>query len=537
MIFTRVPTSEAEGGILAHSLLVGTSRWPKGHILTADDTAAATAAGLENLTIARLDAGDIGENEAAAALAAALCGPGLVALPASHGRANIAARHSGILSFDHAAVTAVNIVDEALTLATLPANSRVNAGEIVGTIKVILYAVDSAALAKAIAAATPMVVAAFRPLTIALLSTTLQGSSAKALAKTMRVTRDRITAVGCTMLDLPPCLHDTAALTVALAANVQADILLIAGASATADRGDVVPAAIIAAGGRIERLGMPVDPGNLLCLGALRDMPVIGLPGCARSPKRNGFDIVLERLVAGRSVTANDIAMMGDGGLLAETERPEPRAPTVASPGAVGAIVLAAGRSSRMGEHHKLLALWNGKPLIAHVIDAIARAGLPVPIVVLGTRADDVRAAIGSRPACFVTATDHAEGLSLSLRAGIAAIPAEWSAALVCLADMPRLEPDLLAALAAAHGAIAMPVWNGKRGNPVRWGRPYFARLMALSGDVGGKVLLAEFADQVVEIDAPSDAILDDIDTPEALAALRNRPDPSSWDRKGEHIQ
>jgi molybdenum cofactor cytidylyltransferase len=274
------------------------------------------------------------------------------------------------------------------------------------------------------------------------------------------------------------------------------------------------------AGGHVERLGMPVDPGNLLCLGTLGAVPVIGLPGCARSPKHNGFDTVLERLVAGIAVNSHDIAMMGAGGLLAEAERPLPRA--TATPGPVGAIILAAGRSSRMGGDHKLLADWRGKPLIAHVADAIAMAELPPPVVVLGARADAVRAALGDRPATFVTAADYAEGLSRSLRAGIAAAPAEWASAIICLADMPRITPDLLRALAAAPGDIALPVWAGKRGNPVRFSRTHFARLMALDGDVGGKAVLAD-AVLLTEIAAPDDGVLDDIDTPEALARLRER--------------
>ena len=200
---------------------------------------------------------------------------------------------------------------------------------------------------------------------------------------------------------------------------------------------------------------MPVDPGNLLCLASLDGRPVIGLPGCAKSPKRNGFDIVLERLVAGLPVTSGDIAMMGAGGLLPEAERPEPRAP--AAKGPVGAIILAAGRSSRMGDEHKLLADWRGKPLVAHVVDAVAAAGLPPPVVVLGARAEEVRAALGERPAVYVMAADYAEGLSRSLRAGIAAVPPTWSAAIICLADMPRITPALLQALAAAPGDVALP--------------------------------------------------------------------------------
>jgi molybdenum cofactor cytidylyltransferase len=298
------------------------------------------------------------------------------------------------------------------------------------------------------------------------------------------------------------------------------DLLLIAGASATVDRGDVIPQAIEMAGGTVERLGMPVDPGNLLVLGSLGGRPVIGLPGCARSPKRNGLDLVIERIMAGLPVTNGTIAAMGDGGLLPEAERPEPRA-SAHVPGCVGAIVLAAGRASRMGGPHKLLETWRDLPIIAHVIDAIGRAGLPPPIVVLGHEADAVRAAVGDRPARFVTAEDWAEGMGRSVAAGIAAVPPEWDAAMLFLADMPRIEPQLIQVLATTPGQVVLPVWDGRRGHPVRWPRAAFSRLMALTGDVGGRAIMDEFP--VISVPAPSDAVLDDIDTPQALASLRAR--------------
>ena len=265
---------------------------------------------------------------------------------------------------------------------------------------------------------------------------------------------------------------------------------------------------------------MPVDPGNLLVLGRIGTCPVIGLPGCAKSPKRNGLDLVLERLAAGLPVSAQTIAAMGDGGLLPEAERPEPRA-AASAPGTVGAVVLGAGRASRMGGPHKLLEIWRGEPIIAHVVGAIAAAGLPPPIVVLGHQGDAVQAALAGRPARFVAAPDWADGMGRSLAAGIAAVPADWDAALVFLADMPRIEPALIAALARTPGQVVLPAWEGRRGHPVRWPRAAFARLIGLAGDVGGRAVMDDFT--VTSVPALSDSVLDDIDTPAALAALRER--------------
>ncbi len=523
MIFASVATETAIGAILAHSLTIAGTRWAKGRVLDATDVATARDAGVDRLTVARLSPDDIGEDKAAAALAAALAGPGVTALAPTHGRVNLAADVDGVCCCDAAMVAAVNSIDEAVTLATLAPGARVARGDIIATIKIIPYAVTSAALNAAIAAAEPIAVAGFRPLAVTLLQTRLPGVSTKMLQKTARVTRDRIERLGGRLDEAAPCAHDTAALADAITAAT-GDMLLIAGASATVDRGDVIPAALVAAGGHVERLGMPVDPGNLLCLGRLSAMPVVGLPGCARSPKRNGFDIVIESLFAGLPVTSGSIAAMGAGGLLPEAERPQPRAGSAEAPATTGAIVLAAGRSSRMGGAHKLLEDWQGKPLVAHVVDAIAAAELPPPIVVLGARADDVRAALAGRAVQFVVAEDYADGLAHSLRAGLIAVPENWDAALVCLGDMPRVDPALLKALAAAPGDVAVPTLASKRGNPVRWGRAHFAALMALGGDVGGKALLAGLAIPPNEVPASDDGIFDDIDTPDALAALRARP-------------
>lgn len=524
MKFGPLPVDQAAGCVLAHSLALGRRRLAKGRLLTADDVEQARAAGHGSLVVARLEPGDVPEDVAADRLARAVAGPGLLVLAPVHGRVNLAAAADGLLCLPPGMVAAVNAVDEAITLATLALHTRAARGDIVATIKTIRYAVAETVLHRAIAAAQPAALAPFRAINAALIATTLDGTTAKALARLAQVTMARTASLGAALAVAPTCPHNVHALAAGLAAST-ADLLLVAGASGALDRGDVIPAAIVAAGGTVERLGMPVDPGNLLVLGRIGARPVIGLPGCARSPKRNGFDLVLERLVAGIAVDSAAIAAMGEGGLLAEAERPQPRQTRAAVPARVGAVVLAAGRGSRMaattGDGHKLLMRWQGRPIISHIVDAISAAGLPPPLVVLGHRAAAVRAALDGRAAQFVTPADWADGMGRSLAAGIAAVPPDWDAVLLCLADMPRIEPALIAALAAAAGDVVVPVWQGRRGHPVRWPRRAFADLMALSGDSGGRALMHRW--HVTEVAAPSDAVIDDIDTPAALAALLKR--------------
>ena len=525
MIFASLPLDDCLGALLAHSQIIGGRRVPKGSALDAATLAAARADGLSTLTVAKLEPGDVPEADAAARLGEALAGTRVEALTPVHGRVNLAARAAGLLTFDPAAIDALNAIDEALTLGTLPPFTRVAEGDIVATIKIIPYSVTGAALDAALsgAQAARLTVASFKPASVTLIQTRLPGQADKLFARTEETLRARLAALGASLTASEQCPHEVEALAARLR-DASRGPVLVAGASATVDRRDVVPAAIEAAGGRVLRLGMPVDPGNLLCLGELDGRPVLGLPGCARSPKRNGVDLVLERLLAGLDVTSGAVARMGVGGLLAETaERGAPREAAKPVRGPAGAIILAAGRSTRMGGVNKLVADLDGKPVLAHVLDAVSAANLPA-LVVLGDRAELVRAAAGERHATFVVAPDYADGLSRSLHAGIAAAPADWRGALVCLGDMPRIDAALLGGLVAAadgDSAIIVPTSGGKRGNPVFWGRAHFPRLMALQGDVGGKQLLGELADHVIELEVGGDAIFADVDTPEALDALR----------------
>jgi molybdenum cofactor cytidylyltransferase len=524
MKFGKVPVGGAEGAILAHSVSVGSRRLPKGRVLDSADVAAAEAAGLDTLVVARLEHGDIAEDDAAVAVAKAVCGNALTPDPPVHGRVNLRADASGLLRVDRIAAETVNGVDEAITLGTLPDYSCVAAGDIVATVKIIPFAVPAATLSATIASAPPLLsLRPFRSLRTALVQTRLPQTADKMLDKTASVTQARLHSLGAASFQERRCAHDEEALAAVIQDLGDADLILIAGASATTDRRDVVPAAVERAGGWIERLGMPVDPGNLLCLGRLGDKAVIGLPGCARSPKRNGFDWVLERIFAGLHVSSGDIAQMGVGGLLADVERPEPRMTSHARAATkVGAVVLAAGRSTRMGGENKLMADLGGRPVLAYTLDAIEAAGLEPPIVVTGHAREEVEAILGGRSAIVVHAPDYAEGLAHSLAAGVAAIPDSWDAAIIALGDMPAVDPDTFRALAHAvtPDGIAAPVYEGKRGNPVAWGRRFFPRLGAIEGDVGGKALLAEFSAEIAEVECRA-GILDDIDTPDALQAAR----------------
>ena len=530
MKFGPVPVTDAEGCIAAHTVRAGGLVVKKGATLTAADVAGLAEAGLGELVAVRLEAGDIGENEAATRLAAVLAGRGIVTEAAFTGRVNLFAAVAGVLTVDVAAIDGLNRIDEAITVATLASMKAVVAGEMVGTVKIIPYGLPAAQVEQALAALEglkPLAVAPYKPLRIAVISTLLPGLKPSVVDKTLRVMAERLVPAGALVAADLRVPHESQALAQALAEHAAlADLVVVFGASAITDRRDVIPQALLAAGGRIEHLGMPVDPGNLLLIGELAGKPVIGAPGCARSPKENGFDWVLQRCLAGIAVTRADIQAMGVGGLLMEiVSRPQPRAPALLEAAPVAGIVLAAGRSTRMGEANKLLQSVRGKPMLRHAVEAQLSSQARPVIVVTGHQPEQVAAVLAGLDVTLVHNPDYADGLAGSVKAGLAALPESVAGVVVSLGDMPNVTAaviDRLAQVFAESGdALAVvPTLLGQRGNPVLLARALFAEVAKLEGDQGARRLLDAAGEALVEVPLDDPAIALDIDTPAALAQL-----------------
>ena len=537
MKFGDVALKDAESAILAHSMRLADGILPKGRVLDKDDIAQLAVAGISSVVAARLEDGDLNENEAALKIAKALQNNNLVASGGNTGRANLRAETAGVALIDAETVHRLNAVDEAVTVSTLRPYDAVSKGHVAATVKIITFGVSGDTVERCVAIAKendpPVRVSPFGTPKIGFVQTLVPGLKKSLVSKASSATAARLSAMGLDIADERHCEHNEAAVAENLSALAAAgcDIVLVLGASAIVDRRDTVPAALVAAGGEIDHLGLPVDPGNLLLFAKLGDTRVLGIPGSARSPRLHGFDWVLQRLVAGLDVTPEDLTRMGVGGMLKEMPgRPVSRdqeelddltdqvGPTI------GGILLAAGQSRRMGSANKMLVDVDGVPMVVHAARAMLDSNVSPVIVVLGHESEQVENALKEMDLRFVRNPDYTDGLSTSLRAGLSALPAICDGAVVALGDMPDVRASDLNLLIdefdpGAGQSIIVPTHAGKQGNPVLWARRYFEEISSVSGDVGARHLIGANEDQVHEVSTVNPGVLIDLDTPEAVAS------------------
>lgn len=536
MIFGEFPLAECEGLLLAHSLRLPDGIFRKGRRLTSADSLALAAAGHATVHGARLAAGDLDEDAAAAAVAALLVGPGIVARRTHAGRCNLHAMQRGLVSVDAGIIERINRIDEAVTIATLAPLAAVRAGAVVATVKIIPLAVGRelidrcAETVEQAGQGAALGLLPYREKRAALIVTEQPGDPARNYATAVTSSRRRIEDLGSHLGLVQRCAHRTDAVTLALRETLAAgcELLMIAGATVPKDRADTIPAAIVAAGGEIVHFGMPVEPGNMLLLARIGEVPLIVLPGCARSRRSNGLDWVLQRMLAGLPTGPEQIMSMGVGGLIRSApeaeEDPEavaPAAQRIASGRRVAALVLAAGSSRRMAGSNKLLQPVGGVPMLRRAANAARASRCADVVVVTGFAADAVHACLAGLDLEFVHNAAHESGMASSLRTGLQALPADTDAVVVVLGDMPWIDGGhidrLIAAFDPQQPKIVVPMKDGRRGNPILWPRAFFAEMQTVTGDVGARELLQRHAAQVDTVVFDDEAIFADVDTPVAL--------------------
>ncbi|MEP3245446.1 MAG: molybdopterin-binding/glycosyltransferase family 2 protein [Sneathiella sp.] len=548
MKFDRLPLEEAEEAILAHAVDGGSlGRLKKGTRLDKDILSVLKHEGHMTVLAAKLEDGDVIEDDAAASIATCLIGAQTRSKPPFTGRSNLFATAAGVARINKQLLNKINRIDPSITVATVKDFEKVGVDQMLATIKIIPFSTRADYLSR-VREETDMdpvpllEVLPFKRKKIGVISTTLPGTSDKLIRKSERVLEDRLLACDNSLSVRKITEHHEEALSESITQlrKESCALILIFGASAITDTRDVIPLAVEKAGGVIDHFGMPVDPGNLLLLSHIQDTIVIGLPGCTRSPKLNGFDWILERLLADIRVSAEDIMEMGEGGLLKEiSSRPQPRAGTPGkssmSKPKIAVLLLAAGQSRRMGRENKLLALVDEKPMVRRVAEQALASKADHLLMVTGHEADDVLKTVWDLDVPSVQNPDFADGLSTSLKLGFRVLQDQYDGILVCLGDMPFVTTDIFDQLIDAFDpvegrAIIIPATDGKRGNPALLSSQFKDDIREITGDMGAKALIEENEPLVHAVEIDSSSIFADIDTPEILARVTGQHTSGSND-------
>ncbi|MDQ7026227.1 MAG: molybdopterin-binding protein [Anaerolineae bacterium] len=332
MRFGAISIDEAEGTILAHKIFNNNGRllFNKGRILSRDDIETLRDHQHEMVIVAQIDTHDVHENEAARRVGEALAGHGINVKAPGVGRANLMASERGVLRVNVPVLERLNTIYDGITIATLHEHTLVDIGDLVTLVKIVPFAVPDARIkdVECIAAEANSIVVV-RPLKkgkVALIISGHESVKERLINGFHEPVKNRIDFLGSDLLEPLYVAHDATAIAHAIQDYSDCDLILIASMSAIIDREDIVPSALLLAGGSITQHGVPVDPGTLLMMGYLGDVPVVGAPGCVKSPKTNVIDWILPRLLAGERLSRADLVAMGHGGLLKDIpERPMPR--------------------------------------------------------------------------------------------------------------------------------------------------------------------------------------------------------------------
>ena len=337
MRFGPVPVEQASGRILGHNVFDGDGRrvLRKGATLGPADVERLRSLGRELVYVAEVEPGDVGEDEAARRIADAVAAPGLGRSGPSTGRVNVHARERGVVIVDAGALRELNLL-EGVTLATARDHSVAQSGKMVATLKILPYALPGVVVDEAVRVGRergPLI--DVRPLPsrrVGLVVCATEASRERTTAGFANALEQRLERLGSSLerIDFVVSAEDSVQSSLAAALRAQREqgieLVVMAGETAIQDRSDLACRALEEAGGEVVWFGAPVDPGNLVMIGRLVELPVLGAPGCARSPKRNIVDLVLPRLLIGERIGREDLVDLGHGGLLEDVpERPLPR--------------------------------------------------------------------------------------------------------------------------------------------------------------------------------------------------------------------
>ena len=475
--------------------------------------------------------GDIHEDEAAEAISSAIDKNHIYADKASTGRVNFKSQSLCLVRYDRDFIKEVNLVDESIAFSIVEHNQLLAEGDLIATLKIIPFFMQKKYVDRVIKMLTKdqlFKIHNLKKKEVTLIQTCFEWQKKSIFTATSNVTKARLEALGCSLKKEKLINHDYDTLRAIIRSSVkdEPEILLVSGASAITDRSDYIPKAILSEGGEIIQYGLAVDPGNLLLIGKVGNTTVIGMPGCARSPKLNGFDWVLQLLMADIPINREELADMGAGGLLMEiASRPLPRALAKSvskRETKVMGVILAAGNSTRMGKDNKFLRNIGDAPLIRNTAIEMLKRNLDTCSIVLGYQSDKVAAVIKDLNINLILNPLWKEGQASSLRAAINTLDSTYSDLLIMLGDLPGIKSSHINSIIEEHlltdnrkSKITIPSFKGQKGNPVIWGRSFFNDLSNLEGDVGGRTLFSEHPAAINMLEMNDPWVVKDADTPE----------------------
>ena len=522
---------ESIGLVLAQTYNLTNKTISKGTFITNEILDYFKMGNVQTILCAVPEEGDIHEDEAAEAISNAIDKNQIYAEKASTGRVNFKSQSLCLVRYERALIREVNLVDESIAFSIVEHNQLIAKNDLIATLKIIPFFtkkkyVDQ--VIKILARNELFKIHTLKKKEVALIQTCFEWQKKSIFTATSNVTRARLEALGCPLKKETLIPHDYKSLCLEIESSIDngAQLLLISGASAITDRSDYIPKAILSVGGEIIQFGLAVDPGNLLLIGKVGSTTIIGMPGCARSPKLNGFDWVLQLLIANVPINKEELADMGAGGLLMEiASRPLPRALAKSvkkREKKIMGVILAAGNSTRMGQDNKLLKNIGGASLVRNTAIEMLKSDIDSCSIVLGYQSDKVAAAIKDLNINLILNPLWEEGQASSLKAALNTLDTSYSDLLVMLGDLPGVKSKHINKVIEGHlltdnrkSKITIPSFNGKKGNPVIWGRSFFSDLSNLEGDVGGRALFGQHPAAINLIDMDDKAVVTDTDTPE----------------------
>ena len=521
---------ESLGSVIAQTYHLPGKTISKGTVVTSEIVDYFKEGDVQNILCAVPDNGDIHEDEAANIISNAIDRSHIYTESASTGRVNFKSRSLCLVRYKRSLIKEVNLVDESIAFSIVEHNQLLAKNDLIATLKIIPFFTKKKYVDQVISILANnelFKTHSLKKKEVSLIQTSFAWQKKSMFKATSTVTKNRLEALDCSLNEEKLIHHDYNMLRSEIRSSIESgiDILLISGASAIIDRSDYIPKAILSEGGEIIQYGLAVDPGNLLLVGKIGKTAIIGMPGCARSPKLNGFDWVLQLLMADIPVNKEELAEMGAGGLLMEiASRPLPRALAKSvnkREKKIMGVILAAGNSTRMGKDNKLLKNIDGSPLIRNIALEITKSDLDSCSIVLGYQSDKVADVIKDLNINLILNPLWKEGQASSLKAALNSLTSSYSDLLIMLGDLPGIKSGHINRIIEEHlssenrrSKITIPSFKGEKGNPVIWGKSFFHDLSNLEGDVGGRVLFDQHpaAINLIEMDDPG--VVTDTDTP-----------------------